>query len=139
MDRKVKNLSFWISRGEQLAIKESLKGEEGEHFKGKMREVVNTMETMPATYETDGQGDEATAHLHYFLGGSDWYIVERDIEEEQFQAFGLAILGQDTQNAEMGYINISELVRHGVELDLYWTPKTVADIKKEKRIIPWPI
>jgi hypothetical protein len=136
MERKVNNLGCWIPRGEMLAIKSELRGEEAAWFKKKMREVVWTMETMPATYETDGQGDAAIVHLHYFIGGSDWYIVERDGSDEQEQAFGLAILNGDTQNAEMGYINIGELVAHDVELDLYWNPRTLAEIKKEKRI-PW--
>lgn len=136
MERKVNELGYWLPRGEMLAIRSALRGEEAAGFKKKMREIVWTMETMPATYETDGQGDAATVHLHYFLGGSDWYIVERDGSDEQLQAFGLAILNGDTINAEMGYINIGELVAHGVELDLYWTPRTLAEIKKEKRI-PW--
>lgn len=136
MERKVNELGFWLPSGEMLAIRSALRGEEAAGFKKKMREIVWTMGTMPATYETDGQGDAATVHLHYFLGGSDWYIVERDGSEEQLQAFGLAILNGDSINAEMGYINIGELVAHGVELDLYWTPRTLAEIKKEKRI-PW--
>ena len=29
----------------------------------------------------------------------------------------------------MGYISIDELIKHGAELDLYWNPKTVGEIK----------
>jgi hypothetical protein len=34
---------------------------------------------MPQTGETDGQGDKAVAHLHYFMGQFDFWITERDI------------------------------------------------------------
>jgi hypothetical protein len=76
---------------------------------------------MPKTYETDGQGDEAIAHLHYFTSGFDWYITERDMEEEQLQAFGLACVHE----TELGYISIVELLRNGAELDLHFMPKAI--------------
>ena len=44
---------------------------------------------MPKSYETEGQGKEAIVTLHYFTGSWDWYITEKDKEEEQLQAFGL--------------------------------------------------
>ena len=46
--------------------------------------------------------------------------------EGQIQAFGLANLGY---GAELGYICIKELIEHGIELDLYWTPKTLGEVK----------
>jgi hypothetical protein len=131
-----KELCEFIGRDEMLAIREALRGEESGHFKQKIREVVLTIEEMPKTYETDGQGDAAIVHLHYFLGGSDWYIVEKDGEAERLQAFGLAILGNDAQNAEMGYISIRELIDNGAELDLYFGKKSIGEVKTEKRI-PW--
>ena len=69
--------------------------------------------------------------LHYFNGGSDWYIIERDIDGDQIQCFGFACLNGDKQNAEFGYINIAELIKYGVELDLYYKPQTVEDIKRK--------
>lgn len=44
-------------------------------------------------YEQDGKGEEAIVTLHYFRGGMDWFITEKDMEPEQHQAFGLADLG----------------------------------------------
>jgi hypothetical protein len=49
-------------------------------------------------------------------------------EPAQLQAFGLADLGEGFP--ELGYISIVELVQAGVELDLYLTPKTLAEIEK---------
>lgn len=93
----------------------------------KLEEQAEIIEKMPETYQTDGQGDEAIASLHYFRGGMDWYIIERDMMPEQLQAFGLANLGH---GGELGYINIEEITKYGAELDLHWTPKTIEQIKK---------
>ena len=62
---------------------------------------------------SDGKGDDAVVYLHYFRGGMDWYITEKDMEEEQHQAFGLADLGY---GGELGYISIQELIDNGVSL-----------------------
>ena len=134
----MENLRKFIGREQSYAIRTASKGEEGEYFKNMMAELEKTISTMPKSYETDGQGDEVMAILHYFKGGSDWYITEKDAgspdDEEQgvqAQAFGFACLNGDSQNAELGYISISELIKYGVELDLYWTPKTIGAIKAD--------
>jgi len=108
---------------------EGMRGEEGQFFRDKMVEMAKTIESMPKTYDTDGQGDSAVAVLHYFRGGSDWYITEKDKEPVQEQAFGYTILNGDTQNAETGYISIVELIHNGVEIDLHWNPKTLGAMK----------
>lgn len=92
---------------------------------------------MPQTGETDGQGDTAVACLHYFIGNFDFWITERDKgdgsdDDSQHQAFGFVNLG-DPDNAELGYISLSELFESNVELDLHWTPKTLGEIKASVR------
>ena len=119
----------FIGTSQLSVMKEACKGEEGEHFNTLIANLRRTLETMPKTYETDGQGDNAPVTLHYFKGGSDWYITERDMESEQLQAFGFACLNGDTQNAELGYINIQELISYGVELDLYYDTETLGEVK----------
>ena len=95
-------------------------------------DLANQIEAMPKTYEQDGRGDEAIAHLHYFNGGSDWYITEKDINGGVLQAYGYAILNGDDEMAESGYISIEELTRNGVELDLHFTPCRLAEIKGKR-------
>lgn len=124
---KIKN---FISGVELEVIGNACRGDEREFFKTKLVELANTVETMPTTYQTDGQGDQAVAHLHYFSRDCDWYITERDCEEEQLQAFGLACIWEE----ELGYISIAELLAAGAELDLYWTPKTLSEIKAERQM-----
>ena len=112
-------------------------GEEKQFFLNKFSELARIVSTMPKTYETDGQGDKAVAHLHYFAGGSDFYITEKDkgdgrdeVPGQQHQAFGLSDVFGD--GGELGYVSIAELIQHKVELDLYWTPRTLAEIRKER-------
>ena len=100
--------------------------EEGEFFRQQFLDIEKTIQTMPKTYEQDGMGDNAVAHLHYFMGGYDWYITEKDMDGGTPQAFGLAKI----HTAEIGYISIDELVKNGAELDLYWEPKTLAKIRQ---------
>ena len=100
-------------------------GEEKGHFRQLVQDWAARIAAMPRTYETDGQGLKAVAVLHYFTPAFDFYITEKDREGSGTrQAFGLAIAPE----RELGYISIRQLVEAGAELDLYWTPKTLAEI-----------
>ena len=129
-------IAKFVSKNQILAlVMGAVDGEETDFFIEKGLEVAKTLKTMPKTYEQDGLGDKSIVHLHYFLGNADWYITEKDMGEcpdskevsEQLQAFGLADLGMGYP--ELGYISIEELKSVGAELDLYWTPKTLAEVK----------
>lgn len=123
------NLKQFIGKKQLQILRDCCKGEEGEYFILKIKELQNTIATMPTTHETDGQEFEAAAHLHYFNGSSDWYITERDgFEEDQLQAFGFACLNGDFEMAELGYISIKELILYGAELDLHWNVKPISKI-----------
>lgn len=116
----------------QLSVFDQMRhSEECQFFYDKSVELAGIVETMPVTYETDGQGDQAIAHLHYFHpSGADWYITERDCESAQHQAFGLAVVWEE----ELGYISIVELLQNGAELDLHWSPKTLSQAKVERQM-----
>jgi hypothetical protein len=127
-------LKLYVSTQQLQAMKAGARGEEKAYFQGKIVEMGTRIATMPKTYEQDGKGDKATVSLHYFQGSSDWYILEKDIsasEDGNFQAFGFAVLNGDRQNAELGYINIDELTRQNVELDLHFEPTTLGVIKSK--------
>lgn len=124
-------LRHFIGKRQADALVSALMGEEKEHFKKILQDLKATIENMPKTYETDGMGDNAPITLHYFLGGSDWWIIEKDMEEEQLQAFGYVCLNGWKDCAELGYISIEELIMVGAELDLHFTVKTIGEIKKE--------
>ena len=112
------------------------RGEEGAFFKQKLVDLAGVISRMPHTYQTDGQ--DAVIHLHYFKGGCDWWITEKDKgdpddtpEQAQSQAFGLADLGLGER--ELGYISLPEILSCGAELDLYWEPKTLGQLEPRKR------
>lgn len=119
----------------QLSIMgDATRGEEGQYFKDKFMEIAKVIDTMAKTYETNGLGDSAEVSLHYFKGDSHWYITEKDVDKDgegQIQAYGYAVLNGDLQFAESGYINIAELTKYGVEMDLHWTPRPLAKVKDE--------
>jgi len=119
-------LKKFIGSAQLSVMLQNTKGEEGEFFITKLLEVYSLVASMPKTYETDGQGKKAVVQLHYFLGGWDWYITEKDKEAEQHQAFGWA--SPPDYEPEAGYISIVELLTNHAELDLYWKPKTIEEL-----------
>jgi hypothetical protein len=112
---------------QRSCLQSMIRGEERAAAIEIVERLAATIETMPTTYQTDGQGDAAKVILHYFHGGCDWHIIEKDVDGGTPQAFGLANLGY---GAELGYISIDELTQHHIELDFYWTPKTLGEIKQ---------
>lgn len=121
----------FLPKNQLAIIRECLDGEEREFFIKQLAEMKAVIETMPVTYSQSELGDEAIVYLHYFMGGMNWYITEKDIEGDgTIQAYGMADLGY---GPECGYISIKELVEsvHCLELDLYWQPKTLSCFKKK--------
>lgn len=126
-------LHGFIGRSQLSAIGHACYGEEQQFFINKLVELAGVVSSMPKSYETDGQSDNATVYLHYFgAGNCDWYIIEADTNEDgegQHQAFGLADLGY---GGELGYISIAELIQLNIELDLYFKPCTLAELKSQR-------
>ena len=126
---KLNTFRAFVNPSQRSAMYSAMQGEEGAFFRELVGNLITALDTMPEVYEQDGLGDQAIVYLHYFTGSQDWYITERDTSEEQHQAFGLADFGD---GGELGYISIAELIKHGVELDLYWKPRTLAEIRIQK-------
>ena len=64
---------------------------------------------IPRLYETeDVPLSDKPIHLHFFIGGCDWYVSEYDGED---LFFGYAILNNDMEMAEWGYISSEDLKR----------------------------
>ena len=122
-------LRRFIGPMQMTVIQIGMQGEERSYFIDTVIALGERIAAMPKTYETEGQGLQAVAHLHYFYGGFDWYITEKDAGDPndtdpgaQHQAHGLARCGDQ----EMGYISIVELIRNRVEIDLHFKPVTLA-------------
>ena len=126
-------LKEFISPRQLGVMLELSHGEEGPFFLDKLVQMAVIVDLMPETYETDGQGLEALVHLHYFRGGVDAWVTEKDVgdgssDTRQHQAFGKACMTGDPSDAELGYISIAELIDNDVELDLHWTPKKLSEL-----------
>ncbi len=82
---------------------------------------------VPELYATeDTPLKDKVIHLHFFLGGCDWYIAEYDGQDTMF---GYCVLNNDLEMAEWGYVSFTELknLKVGfmeVDTDLHFgTPK----------------
>ena len=98
---------------------------------------------IPRLYETEHTPlQEKLIHLHFFIGGCDWYVAEYDGED---LFWGFAILNDDLQNAEWGYISFSELksIRVGgwleidCELEEFWQVTEASEIEKIRKAHGW--
>ena len=66
------------------------------------------LKKLPRLYDSEKTpAQETSIHMHFFLGGCDWYMAEYSPEERIF--FGYAILNGDLHNAEWGYMSFGEL------------------------------
>jgi len=92
-----------------------------------LENVKQALADIPRLYAQDGKGKNSIVYLHYFTGGSDWYITELDKDTKE--GFGYAVLNGDYQNSEFGYMPISQFTKaENLELDLHWKYKTVNQI-----------
>ncbi len=96
---------------------------------------------LPRLYQTeDIPLRDKEIHLHFFIGGCDWYIAEYDGED---LFWGYAILNNDFEMAEWGYISFQELkelkIPPGFEVDCErdWKVKRVIEIEKIRKGNGW--
>lgn len=129
----------FMPSGQRSTFLELIEGEEGEFFTDNLWDLAKAIRDTPVTYATQNmEAADLVLRLHYFGGPVDAWIVERDVgdtpgngEGPQLQAFGkITVMGGGWGEAEWGYISIAELIEAGVELDFYWDPKTVREMKR---------
>jgi len=130
----MKALKNYITRTQAEVLEYNTKnGEEKNYFIKLIDKMETKIETIPELYRTEEEGDDSVIALHYFLGGSDWYVTELDKEERIL--FGYVILNEDTEMSEFGYISLNELLGiQDVELDLHWEEITIGEMKKREGI-----
>ena len=89
---------------------------------------------LPAFYSTEEVPlRDKIIHMHFFIGGCDWYATEYDPEQRLF--FGFAILNNDLEMAEWGYFSLSELAELKasfveVDRDLHWNPTQAQNVER---------
>lgn len=80
----------------------------------------------------DLNSQNSIIRLHYFYGGSDWWITQIDLEHRL--GYGFVCLNGDWQCAEYGTVSIEELCSLDVvNIDLYWTPQALLEVVKERK------
>jgi hypothetical protein len=112
----------------------------------------NMLKKIPKLYETEQiDAEDKMIHLHFFLAGSDWFIVEYDGEDT---FFGFVCLNGMREFAEWGYISFKELkelrveqpiivngvrgsVLLEVDCDKYWETRRAKDVPLIKECQRW--
>ncbi|MDY6904065.1 MAG: DUF2958 domain-containing protein [Thermodesulfobacteriota bacterium] len=94
----------------------------------------NELQAIPRLYETEHVTiKNKLIHMHFFIGGCDWFVAEFDGKDI---FFGYAILNNDLYNAEWGYFSLSELksIRikgwQEIDRDLHWTTRKASEIEQ---------
>lgn len=93
---------------------------------------TKVLSKVPKLYATeDTLLQDKLIHLHFFIGGCDWYVAEID-EANKFM-WGFAILNRDLEMAEWGYISLPELraIRIGfihVDYDRFWRVRPAREV-----------
>lgn len=146
-------LRKYVPNNELRSLLEGTRGEEGAYFAELIQKTIEMIKNVPPLGSNEEIGLQAPVKLHYFGGGSDWWITELDPDDRI--AFGFVCLNGMTDCAELGYISIEELLsvsfpveincigeaeaskrfmaRCEVELDLHWKEKPLGEIMKEVR------
>jgi hypothetical protein len=118
----------FLSRAQFATLQALCNGSEGPYFDGRIRALACQLLAMPKTGEQDGEGVDPVVYLHYFLGGMDWYIVEKDEIGGVEQTHGFVVQRCDHHGGDLGYVSIAEIVACGVELDLHFEPCPLSQI-----------
>ncbi|MEI6706033.1 MAG: hypothetical protein WCK96_02735 [Methylococcales bacterium] len=128
--KALKNIEPFLSSGQFTAMKANCLGEEKDFFIQEIIDLEKRIDSMPVTYQQDGMGDNAIVYLHYFTSNYDCYITEKDMDGGVNQAFGYAMFKNAIEFAELGYISIEEITECGAQLDLYFLPCTLSEVKQ---------
>ena len=101
---------------------------------------IEELETIPKLYETEAVPlKQKQIHLHFFIGGCDWYIAEFDGDN---LFFGFAILNSDYEMAEWGYVSFEELKAieiNGIHVDCEtsWEKRKASAVEKICKAQNW--
>lgn len=106
----LKNASVLLPKEQYQLVLSYIQGEEGEHFKGIIKEVSSKAEEIKGKTEILTEDEKHPLAFKYTLGNSSFYFSEWDGKDE---FFGYAILNGDTQMSEWGYTSLEELKNAG--------------------------
>jgi hypothetical protein len=133
--KKLKKIKDYICDAQLEIVNQNPSG-----FIDPVNRLYKAIYEMPEIYGQDGVPlEDKMCYLHYFYGGSDWFIMEAprvDLVDENKEiedaVFGFVCLNDDTPNAELGYVDVNELKSLNIELDFYFEPKTLREAFPKK-------
>lgn len=106
----LKNAKALLPKAQYQVVLEYTQGEEGEHFKGIIKEISSKAEAIKGKKEIFTKDEKHPLAFKYMLGTSSFYFSEWDGADE---LFGYTILNGDTQMSEWGYTSLEELKNAG--------------------------
>ena len=130
-----------VATADTRAVEQAKKVIANDKIRGMKLLPKEIRETLPPLYSQDGKGGKAVVYVKYFTPSSSWTwyategepILDESGKEVDYRFFGLV----EGFEKEIGYFVLSELeeVRGPmglpIERDLYWKPKTLAEIAPE--------
>jgi LSD1 subclass zinc finger protein len=93
-----------------------------------------TLNSLPKLYSTEEVPlKEKLIQLHFFIGNTDFFIIEYDGENT---FWGFVILNGDMEMSEFGYVDFDELKSikvnswHEIDCDLHWKIRPANQVEK---------
>ena len=90
--------------------------------------LTDRWDQTPTTAQMHGATRSAIVRWHFTHGAADYWIIAKDPDSSQSHAYGLASISYVHAVPEPGYISLPDILTNGAQLDIYWTPVTVAEI-----------
>lgn len=107
---ELKNARALLPKEQYQLVLSYTQGEEGEHFKGIIKEISSKAEAIKGKREILTEDKKHPLAFKYTLGNSRFYFSEWDGGDE---LYGYVVLNGDTQNSEWGYTSLEELKNSG--------------------------
>lgn len=102
----IKNAKALLPKEQYQLVLGYTQGEEGEHFKGIIKEISSKAEAIKGKKEILTEDEKHPLAFKYIMGASSFYFSEWDGGDE---LYGYVVLNGNTQDSEWGYTSLEEL------------------------------
>lgn len=106
----LKNARALLPKEQYQVVLGYTQGEEGEHFKGIIKEISSKAEAIKGKREILTEDEKHPLTFKYIMGASSFYFSEWNGGDE---LFGYVVLNGNTQDSEWGYTSLEELKNSG--------------------------
>ncbi|WP_288748618.1 hypothetical protein [uncultured Treponema sp.] len=106
----IKNAKALLPKEQYQLVLGYTQGEEGEHFKGIIKEISSKAEAIKGKKEILTEDEKHPLAFKYIMGASSFYFSEWDGGDE---LYGYVVLNGNTQDSEWGYTSLEKLKNSG--------------------------